>query len=1085
MKQLKKVVVTILLFIFILSSPVRSGTTGKITGIITDKATEEPLMGAAIVVVDTKLGAVSDLNGQYTILDVPPGIYTLQISFVGFRNTTVKEVRVNIDQTTRIDVNLESTAIQLGEMTILAQRPIIKEDVATSVVNVTDKEVKELPITSVVSAVGLQAGIRGGWGGSPGYASQPTFVSNYTRGKVSVGGGISIRGGDGDNILFQVDGVTLRDPRNNEPVTQVALSSVKEISVERGGFNAEYGQVRSGIVNVVTREGSKQGYYGNFQVRMSPPAAKYYKGDGILDVTDPYSFALRPFFDPDVCWTGTGNGKWDEYTRKQYPEFMGWNEISRILCTDNDPDNDLTPLGAQRVFEYETRKKQSNNKPDYDIDAGFGGPIPVVGSYLGDLRFFTSYRSNRDMLLFPVTREDYHDYNWTMQLVSDITPSMKLRLSSLIGKQYTIRHNWDATGIYFYPHYSTEIAGIISYISSTADLGGIFSDYNFCLSDIGQRSFAGRLTHTLNSSTFYEISVETFRRDYYTRPAAVRDTSAKYEVIPGFYEDSNPFGYWPYDSYGVILTGGQHFARARDNTVVNSTTIKADFTSQLNFHNLVKTGVEFNYNDLDFDYGTIASGGQAAEKYANRVQMHVFPYRAAAYIQDKLETKGFTMNAGLRLDYSNSNSNWWALDPFYAAFFSSNYNASKTFITEDSKSQWQLSPRLGVAHPITENSKLFFNYGHFRQVPQYESLFRIERTSTQSMSSYGNPNLILSKTISYELGFDYIFAEGLLLQAAAFYNDITDQQDFTQYISSASGFSYTATSANNYQDTRGFEVTLRKTSGGWFSGFINYTYQVNTTGHFGSSRVYDNPSDQKRWDEATVNLYQDRPIPQPYARANLSFFTPDDFGPELLGHKILGGFLLNIVLDWQDGYWTTWNPKGLPSVAYNVQAVDYFGANLRFQKNVNIGKFNFGLFMDVSNLFNTLRLWNTGDQEYMESLHLPKSSQYDNIPGDDKVGDYREPGVEFQPMEYQNQIDITKTGKTRPVYYEGKTGAYWQYIDNKNIPVSERWVKVDQSKIDQINKDKAYIDMPNASTYWFLDPRKIYFGVRVSFNFTD
>ncbi len=214
-------------------------------------------------------------------------------------------------------------------------------------------------------------------------------------------------------------------------------------------------------------------------------------------------------------------------------------------------------------------------------------------------------------------------------------------------------------------------------------------------------------------------------------------------------------------------------------------------------------------------------------------------------------------------------------------------------------------------------------------------------------------------------------------------------------------------------------------------------------------------------------------------------YTPADFGPEILGHKIFSGFLLNIVLDWQEGYWTTWNPKGLPSVAYNVQAVDYFGANLRFQKNINIGKFDFGLFMDISNLFNTLRLWNTGDQEYMESLHLPKSSQYDNIPGDDKVGDYREPGVEFQPMEYQNQIDITKTGKTRPIYYEGKTGAYWQYIDNQNIPVSERWVKVNQSRIDQINKDKAYIDMPNASTYWFLDPRKIYFGLRVSFNFTD
>src|SRR3989304_859590 len=131
-----------------------------------------------------------------------------------------------------------------------------------------------------------------------------------------------------------------------------------EISVERGGFNAEYGQVRSGIVNVVTREGGKQSYSGSFQLRINPPAPKYWRGPGILDIQDPNSYALRPFFDPAVCWTGTGSGAGDEYTRRQYPEFQGWNAISRQLLTDNDPTNDLTPEGAQRVFMYETRKRQ-------------------------------------------------------------------------------------------------------------------------------------------------------------------------------------------------------------------------------------------------------------------------------------------------------------------------------------------------------------------------------------------------------------------------------------------------------------------------------------------------------------------------------------------------------------------------------------------------------------------------------------------------------------------------------------------------------------------------------------------------------
>jgi outer membrane receptor protein involved in Fe transport len=1049
MRPMKRILVLILVASIVFVSPLWSGTTGKIAGTIVDKATGESLPGATILVVGTSLGAISDADGSYTILYVPPGTYKVQISFIGYAKVTFDDVRVFIDQTARINVSLETEAIEVSELVVLAQRRIIKPDVATSVVAISDQEIQSLPVSSVDGVIGLQAGIRG----------------------------MNIRGGGGDKILFMLDGVTLRDPRNNQPSTKVALSSVKEISVERGGFNAEYGQVRAGIVNVVTREGSKQNYSGRFEFRVRPPAPKYWRGEGILDVLDPMSFALRPFFDNDVAWTGTGNGKWDEYTRRQYPEFMGWNEVSRILNTDNDPTNDLTPLGAQRVFEYETRKKQINDQPDFDIDAGFGGPVPIVSEMLGGLRFYTSYRSSRDMLLFPLTRPDYRDYDWTLQLNSDISSSMKVRFSTLYGKQFTIRHNWDGTGTYYYPHWPNEIADVASSIGGPADLIGLFSDFNFALSDIGHRSLAAKFTHTISSKTFYEVSIENFRVDYNTRPSELRDTSKIFEVIPGFYEDSNPFGYWPYDSKGVVVTGGQHVAKARDFSVVSTTTLKADFTSQVNFQNLLKAGAEVNYNDLNFDYGTIASA-TAGKTYASRVQMRVYPLRASMYLQDKLETEGFIINAGLRLDYSNANASWYDVDPYNVFFFSSKFNDTRQFESTDAKGQWQLSPRLGIAHPITENAKLFFNYGHFKQVPEYESMFRIQRTQERALNSIGNPNLILAKTISYELGFDFSLNDEILLQIAAYYNDISDQQNYTQYYSTAAGFSYSKTDANNYEDIRGFEITLRKTSGRWWSGFANYTYQVNTSGNFGSSRAYDNISDQKKWDEATVNLYQNRPIPQPYARANLNFFTPVDFGPEILGHNILGGIMLNVLVNWQAGYWTTWNPKGLPAISNNIQAVDYFDATLRIDKSFKIGDFSFNLFMDIGNVFNTLRLWNTGDQNYLASLHFPKDIAYDNIPGEDKVGDYRTPGVEFQPMEYQNVIDPTKPGKARAIYYEGTTGKYYEYTNSK-------WSPVEQSRIDKVMDDKAYIDMPNASTYWFLNPRNIFFGLRVSFNFSE
>jgi hypothetical protein len=147
---------------------------------------------------------------------------------------------------------------------------------------------------------------------------------------------------------------------------------------------------------------------------------------------------------------------------------------------------------------------------------------------------------------------------------------------------------------------------------------------------------------------------------------------------------------------------------------------------------------------------------------------------------------------------------------------------------------------------------------------------------------------------------------------------------------------------------------------------------------------------------------------------------------------------------------------------------------MRLEKMVDIGKFKVQLFMDINNVLNTLRLSTTNDQEYMKSLHLPTSPDYNNIPGDDKVGNYREPGVAYQPME--NGVDFTQAGLKGVIYYQGSSGNYYEYVNSQ-------WQQVEQGRLNRILEDKAYVDMPNADTYWFLDPRRVYFGLKVSFNF--
>ncbi len=1091
-----------------------AGTTGKIAGTVIDKTSGDPLQGANVIVVGTSLGAATDHEGQYSILYVPPGVYSVQVFVMGYMNVTIEDVPVHIDQTARINFELEVEAIRGETITVVAERKTIRVDVATSVVSVSEQEVEALPVSNVDEIISLQAGIRDD---------------------------MAIRGGEAEDVLFVVDGVAMRDPRNNEPITKVPLSAVKEISVERGGFNAEYGQVQSGIVNVVTKEGGVKGYHGSFQYKYTPPAPKYYRGNGIPDVHDPDSYWMRPFLDDAVCWTGTNNGEpftdanangvwddgesytdlngdgsrsyWNQYIRDQYLTFVGWNEISRQLLSDADPDNDLTPQGAQRVFLYETRKSQPNNIPDYDIDAGFGGPVPLVSEMLGNLRFFTSYRKHRDVLLFPQARPDYSDYDWSTQLTSDIGDGMKLRITALMGNVATMAENWNY-GVY--PHWPKDIA------SGTGGMAlfNVFSDWAWCLSDIKHRSLAVKFTHALSPNTLYEVTLENFRRSYNTEPAALRDTTKNAEILPGYWVDEYPLGYWPYEVVGVTsdIKDGIQASLARDYSTSQSTSLKADLTSQINFNNLVKAGAEFVYNDLDLDYGFIQMQTQG-KSYASHVQMHNFPVRAALYIQDKMETEGFTMNAGLRLDYSNSRTDWWDImtNSYNPYFVSSKYSEDRSFEMEKSKSQWQLSPRLGISHPITENSKLFFNYGHFKQIPQYETLFRVQRSSTGTLGAIGDPNLILAKTISYELGYDHVLFNSFLFQMAAFYKDISDQQNETQY-QTINRDQYDLITSNGYKDIRGLELTLRKTTGRWISGFMNYTYQVSSDGHFGREEVYQDPSRQKDYDEATTNQYQERPIPTPYARANLALHTPDDFGPAVFGHCVLGGFRLNLLLNWDKGGWTTFNPKNASGITNNVGYVDKWDGTLRASKAITGKKFRIQFMMDVTNLFNRLELRDTDNQQYRLSLHLPESDAYDNLEGNDKLGDYRKPGVEWQPIEYRMKIaGTTAPDNDFPIYLEGNTNSYWEIVDGSWVPVDgmQLWEKIDgewvnidpmpvddlleydtdgnllhsykwtiesDSRMDKVLDDKAYIFNPGPSTWWFLNPRTVIFGVRLSFD---
>jgi len=1042
----------ILSFLLLLIVQVYAGTTGKISGVITDATTGEPLIGVNVIIDGTLLGAATDESGFYVILNVPPGIYKLKAMYVGYVEQLVEDTRVQIDLTTTIDLKMRQEAVKGETVVVVAQRPIVQKDVAASQKSINSDNIQALPVTNLTEAIGLQAGVTSG---------------------------LSIRGAAASEALFMIDGVSLRDERGNAPITSVPLSAIQEVSVQTGGFSAEYNNVRSGIVNVVAKEGDINKYAGTISVKMKPPQPKHFG----MSPYDENSFFLRPYTDPAVCWTGTDNGAWDKYTRAQYYAFKGWNSVSNALLNDSDPTNDLTPEAAQRVFLWQYRKQGDIKKPDYDIDAGFGGPVPFLSKSLGNLRFYASYKRVQDMYLMRLSREGKTTNTYMLKLTSDLSSSMKLTLLNMYGEAYATAYSFSG---------GTDIMETTGDIASTINTSSftlpwrIYTDIYWSPTSIYTHTVSAKLTQVLSSSTYWEAQIKKLGTKYFTHAGEIRDHALAYEIMPGYFVDEAPAGFEPNNIFsieGTLALGGP-ISTSRDFSNISTWEAKADFVSQIDQHNQLKAGGSFVYNDFDLRFGSenffLPDGNYFTE-------IRQKPWRGSVYISDKIEFEGFIASLGLIGEYSNLNDNWYEYTVFDRTFFGNGYDESTqddVFKTKEISGKFTLSPRLSISHPISETAKLYFNYGHYRQMPTSENLYRIQRDLLNKMQYFGDPTLDLASTISYELGYDHALSNEYLFHLAGYYRDISNVEKWVRYVSVDGKVNYYKTTNNAYQDIRGFEADLTKMTGKWISGNMNYEYRVGTSGYFGSDLYYDDPGEQRAY--LRRNPYQSKPRPQPRFKSSIDLHTPVDFGLSVITQKPLADWHMNFITTWTAGSYDTWNPNNVQGIQYNVQWKDFYNVTMKISKVFPFKSFDIKLFADVSNLlnfkyFSNYSFYGQFDRyDYFYSLHLPKgkyeSLAYNGIPGEDQPGDYRKTGVVFQPMQWISSRNDMAEPDPLVVYYDGSSGTYWQYVNSD-------WAQVSGSKLDKLLDDKAYIDMPNQTYFTFLNPRSIFFGIQLNYRF--
>ena len=215
-----------------------SQTSGKISGKVIDKSTDSPLVGANVIIENTDLGAACDEYGEYFIINISPGFYTVKFEMMGYRTVRIKDIRISVNRTYTLDASMEVMAVQGDAVTVIADNLSIKKDQTSSTRNISSKEIEILPVEDINDIIELQAGVVKG----------------------------HFRGGRSNEVSYLIDGIAIDEVyKRKGQAVNVETQVVEELEVITGTFNAEYGKAMSGIVNIVTKDGMK-GWHGSLKV---------------------------------------------------------------------------------------------------------------------------------------------------------------------------------------------------------------------------------------------------------------------------------------------------------------------------------------------------------------------------------------------------------------------------------------------------------------------------------------------------------------------------------------------------------------------------------------------------------------------------------------------------------------------------------------------------------------------------------------------------------------------------------------------------------------------------------------------------
>ena len=809
-------------------------TTGKISGTVTSE-NGEVLPGANISIVGTSIGTASGTDGDYTIINVPVGAYSLKIEYIGYTSKIIEGLRVNNGLTTVINASLPSSAIEGDVVNVVSEKALVKRDATNTKRVVTAEVIESLPLRSVDAIVGFQAGV----------------VDNHVRG-----------GRSGDNAYY-VDGVLMKDHWAGSNATgSLSQSGLEEISLEAGGYGAEYGGANGGIVNITSKSGGQK-LSASFE-----SVSDFGEAEAGTDPDKIYSYGYR-LNNFEIGGPLTSNLRFwflaEQESRSDKNPSYGSHPYADLAVYE-------TLTGADSLFIWSgvDTLNSGNNVFYYDDVERVNGSDTATTHLVG-----TNYARK-----WGPSRNNASDRVRTAGNVGVDLGALRLKFG-YSGYTYESNNNWN----------NNQLLNWENATANNSDMNMLYMNSTFSISE---QSYVNAVVSMKNYNTTSYNSNISDKFEVSDKPwvgYGQRDTT--FGMPTYFHRDDGKAALSAPDV--VYFTGHGYQSGSYSHRNEQQTGLRLDYVNTFGKHE-IKAGVEY-YNTLLRVYG-VSQGAEIYEQiskldtngdgevstsevgdynadgsantaadlldwefsayrnaYTTNIGYDIFgteteeysesthaqgpgnPVSNRFYLQDQIEYDDIVIKAGLAFESWSPNNQGPDSDGDGKAD-DAGLNIINTVNNRIDRTGWAdvethtaVHPRFGFAFPISDKTNFRAQYGTYWQEPAlgyvYLSDSRLAANISQgNMVTTPNPAMKPERTTSYEVGFTQQIGQSSALDIVGFYKEVRDYMKLVNRTILLNGSEYSLAyyGTGDFGVTRGFSFNLGTRRVNGFLADFNYTW---------------------------------------------------------------------------------------------------------------------------------------------------------------------------------------------------------------------------------------------------------------------